>query len=330
MFYDVPRISYRWLQLTVENTKPYRGSTNAYPLGDRKYSNRHFRANDDGTFDICYTDRQSMDEHLKGVQTWPSGYTAEQIASHIKWRDARRLATVHPDNTIEIHNLNGQGDNGLLTELTPYTFQQVGSMGGVVAHYHQFTRMHPVFKGIRLSLDNECVCTTPYTTVQRKLNRKKATEAMKPYEEFHAVYPVMMRVMDERALLEVHDDVVEDAGGSSYVVGFKHVLKHLENKHYVDAAMAFALLQNVNGIRWCADKGRVSRSIGSGWRRDNETYEEKFMRGLQQEVNKNFRKGVLCDRKDVFNETEIPMGTKLPKTTWGLVVSRNGEAVIRL
>lgn len=330
MFYDVPRINYRWLQLTVENTKPYRGSTNAYPLGDRKYSNRHFRARDDGTFDICYTDRQSMDEHEKGAVVYPNSYTPEQIENHIKWRDARRLATVHPDNTIEIHHLSGQGDNGLLSELTPYVFQQVGAMGGVVAHYHQYTKMHPVFKGIRLSLDNDCVCATPYTTVQRKLNRKKATEAMKPYDDFFAVYPVMMRVMDERALLEVHDDVVADAGGSSYLMGFKHVVKHLENKHYVDAAMAFALYRNVNGIRWCADKGRLNRNISSGWLRQGETQEEKFMRTLTQEIGKHFRKEILSDRKDVFNESEIAMGTKLPKTTWGLVVSQDGKAVVRL
>ena len=330
MFYDVPRINYRWLQLTVENTKPYRGTTNVYPLGDRKYSNRHFRARDDGTFDICYTDRQSMDEHEKGAVTYPSNYTPEQIENHIRWRDARRLATVHPDNTIEIHHLSGQGDNGLLTELTPYVFQQVGAMGGVVAHYHGFTQMHPVFKGIRLSLDNNCECATPYVTVQRRLNRKKATEAMKPYDEFYAVYPVMMQVMDERALLEVHDDVVKDAGGSSYNVRLSHVMQYLDKKHYVDAAMVYALFVNLSGIRWAADSSRLSRNIISGWLRQGETHEQKFMRGLMGEIGKKFRTHILMDRKDVFNETVIEMGKKLPKTTWGLVVSRNGEAVVRL
>ena len=330
MFYDVPRINYRWLQLTVENTKPYRGTTNVYPLGDRKYSNRHFRANDDGTFGIYYTDRQGMDEYLKGEQKWPDSYTPEQIANHTRWRESRQLATVHPDNTIEIHNLNGQGDNGLLTELTPYVFQQIGSTGGVVAHYHGFTQMHPVFKGIRLSLDNTCECATPYVTVQRRLNRKKATEAMKPYDEFHAVYPVMMQVMDERALLEVHDDVVKDAGGSSYNVPFKNVLGYLEKKHYVDAAMAYALYVNLSGIRWSADRSRLNRNICSGWLRQDETIENKFMRGLTNEIGKKFRTHILMDRKDVFNETVIEMGKKLPKTTWGLVVSRNGEAVVRL
>ena len=46
----------------VERTKtikPYRGGlSNAYPMGWREYSPRHFRANKDGSFSIYYKNRE--------------------------------------------------------------------------------------------------------------------------------------------------------------------------------------------------------------------------------------------------------------------------------
>jgi hypothetical protein len=41
-FYDVSKMEYKDYEKRVKDYKPYRGTTNAYPVGSRRYSARHF------------------------------------------------------------------------------------------------------------------------------------------------------------------------------------------------------------------------------------------------------------------------------------------------
>ena len=53
-FYDVSRMEYKDYKKVAETYKPYRG-TNAYPVGSRRYSARHFVMRDDGVVEVYYT-----------------------------------------------------------------------------------------------------------------------------------------------------------------------------------------------------------------------------------------------------------------------------------
>ena len=100
----------------TKTVKPYRGGlNNAYPMGWREYSRRHFRANKDGSFSIYYKNRESVDVVESG--NFKEGWDRESLT---RWVDRQHLATVYPDNTFEIRHHLGQGDSTYMTEALGY------------------------------------------------------------------------------------------------------------------------------------------------------------------------------------------------------------------
>ena len=178
-FYDISKISYESLANQVKNSKPYRNSGNAYPLGFREYSARHFRALEDGSFSIWYLHREFSDKIQVGGVT--EGW----------WRDKKPLGVVRPDNSFEFTTENGlhQGENTLLSELLGVYIHQVKDKGGAVMSTGDGE--YPIFTGLRFDLATKKPLTQ-FTVVQPTLNRKRSNEHMKQYKEFLDVYPMFI------------------------------------------------------------------------------------------------------------------------------------------
>ena len=95
-FNDIRRISYERLMQRTKIDRPYKDSGNAYPLGDRRYSDRHFRHEADGTFTIWYADRESIDNKYG-----KSNDKGAHYANNSSYMDNRMIGRVHPDNSFE-------------------------------------------------------------------------------------------------------------------------------------------------------------------------------------------------------------------------------------
>lgn len=312
-FYDINKINYESLVNKVKNSKPYRGSGNAYPLGYREYSARHFRAMDDGSFTIWYLHREFSDKIQQGEVD--NGW----------WRDKKPLGVVRPDNSFEFTTQNGlhQGENILLSELLGVYVHQVKSKGGAVMSTGDGE--YPIFTGLRFDIGTKKPLTQ-FTVVQPTLNRKRSNEYMKQYKEFLDVYPMFIKAMNDKAALEVIRDLYNQYN-KFYGAEFNdQTLKEVvDKKHYVDAAFIMYLLKT----HW------VRSNFHYHWREDNAgTSEPRLPRewqdSIQGTVSRHFRKTMLAETKEAFDWVNLPMG-KLPATTWEhKIVSPTGEELRQL
>ena len=263
-FYDVRKYgAYENFMLQRRTQSPYQGTNNVYPLGARRYSARHWRYREDtGQVDIFYVNRQARDKFEKG----------EHEARSTTWLEKRHLATVYPDNTAEIISTQGFGDNTLLSVVFGAHICQSAKHGGTILRNRK-GELHPLFKGQRFKMDTfECV--TPYEVFQRRVNRKLATQAMKEYDEFINLSGILIDPMDGKGLWETAQYLMSlkqtvDTGGRYAVVHNAFPYRKLDEtffeligkKHYVDAAMYFAMSHDVVNARWILGQEEFSSRI---------------------------------------------------------------------
>lgn len=321
MFWDIRRrSSYEQFIEQARVEKPYRDSNKAYPLGDRKYSSRHWRMREDGSIDIYYINREAQDQFENGK---------EMRVNYETWHKRRKLATVYPDSTVEFHNTSGQGDHGLLSRLFGCGMYQSSKHGGVVLQVGR--QKHPLFKGQKFKLGS-MECVTPYEIFQRRVNRKSGAAAMEKYKEFLQVGKAMTMAMDYRGLVETAQDLMKEINKDSpdgqhqhYALKYKQLqpmfFELIEKKHYVDAAVMFSLNFDVNGARW-----RLTAADPHAY--NEETWVDNYRARLFPRIHTNLSKEVYYHH-NTFNMKQLEMGD-LPSSTWHSLVLCDGKPVERL
>lgn len=338
IFHDVKQVwagglTYDKMVERTKTIKPYRGGLdNAYPMGWRQYSRRHFRANKDGSFSIYYKNRESVDVVESG--NFKEGWDRESLT---KWVDRQHLATVYPDNTFEIRQHLGQGDSTYMTEAFGYWFQSCGARGGTIAWSPQGKAMHPIFKGLRLHLDSDKKVSgetvTPYTVFQRRVNRKLANEAIAKYDQFLNVAPVMVGAMSKDGLLETMRDLVDEGlfnKKEPNESSMSHFDKLVQSHRLVDAACLFMLANNIHHIVYSAFH-ETRPSLGGYWGyNDTAEREASFFKMRLEQAFKDVFKPSIIKANNAFNLKELKAGTILPKSKWGYIIESDGAPVIRV
>lgn len=160
--------------------KPYRGTTNKYPLGARCYSNRYW-TKEDNRVGIFYKDSV--------------------------------LGYVHPDDTFEFRMANNrtaydQGEALLLSSLLPGWVMSKASQGGCIfirkdsgQKYSDFKR-YPVFEGLRLRLSDGYIADDQtYEIHTSVLNRKATKPVREPYEQMFKLAETMIGAMGAEAIV---------------------------------------------------------------------------------------------------------------------------------
>lgn len=326
-FNDVRRISYDRLLTRTATDTPYRNSGNAYPLGERRYSDRHFRKEADGTFTIWYADREVIDNKHGKDNDKKTNFDKNR-----DYYDSQMLGRVHPDNTFEFTARLSNGENMLLTQGLCAWVHHDRSKGGTVYQKRRAGNsgliVHPVFKGLRINCDTgEAV--TPYEVFLPVVKRKAAADVMKGYQEFITTFEVMINSMDERGIWEVYCDLYKYEGEGDKGVwrglGMETVKRLIDEKKYVDAGCLFTLFNKSSHMRW-----RVE------WVMDNETQSgvpqltHRWKDSAISDVKNNLRKEILKQHVDVFNAKPLERGAPLPSSQWGLIVQVDGKPVERV
>lgn len=169
-FEDVPFMTYESFMRVVKNVKPYRG-TDAYPVGDRRYSHRHFVVQD-GKVQVWHC-------HLKRATEFRRKELKEESR---RWVGSRHLVTVHPDNTVEFHEVNGIGDGMFLGNLLHGYVGSSSKHGGTVWSKYGVNnefKIHPVFKGLRVSIKDHSVHPdSQYKMIYRRVLPTKKREVL--------------------------------------------------------------------------------------------------------------------------------------------------------
>ena len=332
-YYDIGKkwegaLTYEKMLDDTKKSKPYRSSNGtAFPMGWREYSDRHFRIREDGSFRIYYGNRLGVDEVLEKAKRLEGefGNTAEHM----------HLATVYPDNTVEINQTLHQGTVNYMSGALGYWFQFCGARGGTIAWTNAAKHMHPIFKGSRLHLDPAKKHTgemaTPYRVFQKRVNRKLANEAFKKYEEFVKVAPIMTKAMTKQGILETMNDLVSEGlyNKQIFTEGIPNVEKLVVAKRYVDALCLFMLCNNINHIAYTAF--REIPALTGYWGSSDPDDRQVQLFNMAFEANvKNLLRPTAIRSANAFDMKELEMGTALPKSRWGYIVMVDGKPVEQL
>ena len=326
-FNDIRRISYERLMQRTKIDRPYKDSGNAYPLGDRRYSDRHFRHEADGTFTIWYADRESIDNKYG-----KSNDKGAHYANNSSYMDNRMIGRVHPDNSFEFVVMTSQGENMLLTEALGAWVHHEKAKGGTVFEKRKVANsgkyIHPVFKGLRINCDTgEAV--TPYSVFLPVVNRKAAKEVMSQYQDFITVFSTMIDSMDERGIWEVFEDLYrhEAQGDREKWRGLdaSKVKQFIDEKKYVDAGCLFALLNSSSYMRW-----RIEWEMEKDTQSASSSISHRFKDNAKRDVTTKFRQMILKQHPEVFTFKELEAGDPLPSSQWGIEIRVGNQPVVRL
>lgn len=174
-FRDCERISFASLKEIATKVKPYRGTDNVFPLGNRKYKDRNFR--------------------------WHGNYASVYYGSG-------EICRVHEDESVEfttkhLHN----GTNMLLSSMfwPSFSVNVQGNKGGAIASAHG--KEYLIFTGLRLNLKPLSVhATTPYEIEIGTLDRSK-TKAIreKAQPEINTIRAFFM-ASDDKQIIEAAKD----------------------------------------------------------------------------------------------------------------------------
>ena len=173
-FNDVPFVTFDGLKRRVAETKPYRGTTNKFPLGNRKYKSRNFE--------------------------W-YGNTAKIFYGN------RALCIVHEDESVEIlENSFWQGQNMLLTEMFHQLyFYSNCNKGGDLVQGHG--KEHKVFEGLRVNLaDNSVHKDRPYEIKVYSLDREQTKPIRAEAEDHFNMVKAFFLASDDAQIIEAMKD----------------------------------------------------------------------------------------------------------------------------
>jgi len=305
-FYDIQNVSYDALIEYAKTAKPYRDSDGAYNLGARRYADRHFRLRGD-LIDIYYT-HPSMSKKM-----------VEKDTSLDMWNYKRHLLTIHPDNSFEVVNFSGQGDCMFMSQAIRGYIHQDGARGGVV--YYTNTKMHPVFKGLRINIrTGEAV--TPYKFYKRDINKKKANETLKEFAEFQTMAMKFIEPMTPMGILEVFKDLYEQEGNLDALDEGLFV-QLVREKKYVDAAIVYSIAgkgHHYHSYRHLLDNIFKNNDHERELRMITREFDQLYKLSLARRIKEDMRDIVLVGCDEPAELKELPIGEKFPTSKWGYII----------
>jgi hypothetical protein len=347
-------LDYARLERITTVEKPYRGSTNRYPIEDRKYSHKCFYEEvlaGEKVYRIAYGHDYVSDpitkEQYEAVpkdsrhkqRVWevnPDNYDGNKYI-HSR-REVGFVGIVYPDRSFEFTAKNeyygvGQGIkihiNGGWFPSNMY-IRSSKKHGGVVISRRSFTShvtdelIHPVFKGLRVytdTLDVHEKCQ--YKTVGYKTNTKAIREAMEVYEKSFKVADVMFRAMNIMDVLDMGLELhTEDK--SSYYTSIVKADRTMQLASTliddpIDSILRVAWAHNVNGIKSSARTKNHSFYANQDWNK------VVNLKTLSDNVKKKFREA-LCrhNPSKLLKLTKYEAGKKYPASIWGYEVELTG------
>jgi hypothetical protein len=302
MFYDIKRATYEALMNVVNTSKPYVGTTNAYPLGAREYSDRHFRLQGDGTIVCYYSNRKQVDGVIEGTlqdRTWH-----------------KQFATIYPDNTIEFDRpTTHMGENMILRRMLGGNVYHEKARGGTMFTYRTANDqmiMHPVFNGLVIDLSTQ-QSTKPYVINTKRLNQKKAKEYLAQYSNMKEVAKVMIDPMSDEGIRETLIDLNKEFKEKMWMKPTL-VVDLLDQRRIVDAAIMLASLENINYINWDHSNMVLGRS---------------FKVNLFEKIHTKLNDIILQGTDIPFILEPHEGGKYFPTSKWGYTIVQDNEVKTR-
>jgi hypothetical protein len=330
-----------WERLTniKDTVKPYRGTTNRFPVADRRHNHKDFiteERNGESVYVVRYGYSWKSYEHTKEEWLANQGTIHERnnngtITYESYKTIPRELGIVRPDNTFEFTNRNyGQGDNIIMSNWSSGYFFRSSRHGGMV--YRGNDIFHPIFEGMRV----DCTTMMPhkdsqYQVVGKRVSRKDAKDFLSRYTDFYKINEVMLKAMDWNGYMESMGDVMKSLaiGVDSWSLCSDERDKLIKfadenlNTAPLDAGIAFALAYEVQNL-YNRYRAFANPSNNSYYNREVEL--DIVFGNLKRKLNKELYKR----NPSVMKLTEYTPNEAYPPSEWGVDIFVNGKEVEQL
>lgn len=320
---------YARLERIMNTEKPFRGTTNRFPVGSRRRNLQNFYVREENgikVFDItCGTrwvsTKITKEEYLaakaanKNVHEYTNidgsveEYTQYDHPVHI-------LGTSYPDGYFQFNAdpekyAYGQGEKKFLSEASNGWFKNDSRRGGMVWTFGQreFYRIMPIFKNMRVTTEGDMNSLDEYSVIGRKVDRKIGKEILAGYEHFYKVSETMCKAMDRDAFLRTAKEVLEEHYGEHDDFAYAETLR---DQAPLDAMILYAV---------ALDVGRIHDQITHpNWHRSEPI---EIFENLKRHMNNKIYK----EHPEVFKLVRYGMYESYPPSVWGYEIEVNGEIV---
>ena len=323
MYHDIHHFSYPTLSKIVKNGRPIRG-TNAYPLGNRKYSARHFVVREDGAFELWFWNLSQKQQKETNVRTGEEG--------------PKPLAVIHPDNTMEITHRGMYYSDYLMLEagLRGCLLRHDIHKGGLILNKHggytEKSIIRPVFRRLRFNLETFKIPDGhKFTVTKRTINKAKAKAVREELKPSANIARMMISQLDERSLKALREEVLADLklrnlasnkqGFPMFHWGNKQVQDYifdLVDKDMMGGLCAYGIAAGALSLHWSGDHWLkvVSRMPNYGL--------DALLEGFTEELYK---------KKQAFNCEVLScdeVGDITPNRWGGIIAMQDGSIVNQL
>jgi hypothetical protein len=331
-----------WSRLTeiTKTQKPYRGTTNRFPIGDRRHNTKDFvseERNGEQVYSVRYGHTYKRHEHTK--EEWQANqgsiHKREDYEGNIVYESyssiPRELGIVRSDNTFEFTSAYyGQGDNQIMSNWARGWFLRSSRHGGMI--YRTNDVLHPIFKGMRVYCETMMPHeSSQYQVVGKRVSRKDAKEFLSRYTDFYKINEVMLKAMDWKGYMETMADVLKPLG-----IGTDNWSLHHEEKDKLiafaeknlntaplDAGIAYALAYDVQNL-FSRHRAFSDPNGSSYYNREVEL--DVVFSNLKRKLNKELYK----KNPSVMKLTEYEPNKPYPPSEWGVDITVNGKEVEQL
>jgi len=320
---------YKRLEQITKVEKPFRGTTNRFPIASRSHNLKNFYVREeDGVkvFDVtCGTNWQSIaitkeeyDERKAKGETNIHEYTSSVPHEYIRFeRPVHILGTSRPDGFFEFNAEGnypyGQGEKKFLSDFSAGWFNNDSRRGGMIwtqGTYAGFKkRITPIYKGMKLSTDDRMTPKDEYVVIGKKVDRKVGKEVLAGYEHFYKVSETMCKAMDRDVFLRTAKEVIEEHKGEHDDFAYADALR---DQAPLDAMILYAVAMDV---------GRIQQQIMHPHWGHTEPIE------VFENLKRNMNNRIYKEHREVFKDIRYSMGEVYPPSVWGYEIEVNGEIV---
>ena len=331
-----------WSRLTeiTKTQKPYRGTTNRFPIGDRRHNTKDFvseERNGEQVYSVRYGHTYKRHEHT--MEEWQANqgsiHKREDYEGNIVYESyssiPRELGIVRSDNTFEFTSAYyGQGDNMIMSNWARGWFLRSSRHGGMI--YRTNDVLHPIFKGMRVYCETMMPHeSSQYQVVGKRVSRKDAKEFLSRYTDFYKINEVMLKAMDWKGYMETVADVLKPLGITTdnwqlHSAEQEKLVKFAEenlNTSPLDAGIAYALAYDVQNL-FSRHRAFSDPNGSSYYNREVEL--DVVFSNLKRKLNKELYK----KNPSVMKLTEYEPNKPYPPSEWGVDITVNGKEVEQL
>ena len=323
-------LEYYRLKSVANSVPPYRGTTNRFPIGSRRESNKYFlMGEEDGEkiFNIVYGDRyvrkditkEEYDEYL--AQGKAAGHSSASDEYYTWDKAPNFMGVVRSDNSYEFTGSSyAQGEHYFLSSCSQGFFNTDSRRGGML--YRVGEKMYPIYRGMKMDCGDMLPKHKDIVITGRKVNRKEGKDLLKRYEDFYKICEVMCKSMDgltfEQTATAIYNEYkpTDEAGLNIKTKTAFRLADSLIHQAPFDSLILYALALDVHGMRWTVRHG------GS-----HPYHSDVKPMGAFDATKRKLNKHLYTQNENVFKPVQYAMGEHLPASEWGYTITVGGKEV---